>query len=83
MLGVIPASPTYCRTTNGFGFNVLDAASLPNKEILVNGRETILPDFWYPETNLWSSLTLTSLRIRESSLDCGLRTDCCESIAHW
>ena len=38
-------SPTYCRTTKGFGFNVLDANSLPNKVNGEYGSVTICPDF--------------------------------------
>ena len=74
-------SPTYCSTTNGFGFTVDDAKLFPNKDNGEYGSVTICPVFLYPETALWSSLVLTSTNPIESSLDCGRSTDCWASTA--
>ena len=41
--GARKESPTYCRTTNGFGFTVLVANALPSSSSSVYGRVTRSP----------------------------------------
>ena len=82
IVGERDKSPTYCKTTNGFGLIVLVAKLFPRSLIFLYGKVIMSPDFWYPAFCLSSLLVNISFNSKQSSLTWDLRMDCCVSIEH-